>query len=305
MDLDPQKMNLRQLRYFCEVVESGSSAQAAARLFVASTAVSAQLAHLEADLGGELFDRSRRPMELTALGRYFYPRAKELLTTSVRLQEEAQAIAAGQGGWLAIGFVRSTMFSIVPRAVRRFRAMLPQVEVELLARPTEQQPSDLLTGRIQVGISRFVGAYDRVDGLTYTPLFDDPFVVALPADHRLAKRKSVQASALDELPFISYPRIPQPHYAEDVYRLFRKAGGNAVPGNHADEVNIALGMVASGLGFCLVGKSVCEGSRRDVAFVPIANFPEVARIVAVTRAHEENRIANSFVAALSEHVTTL
>ncbi len=70
-------MNLRQLRYFCEIVEAGSAAAAATRLHVAPTALSMQLGQLEDQLGGELFDRSRRPMELTALGRYFGKRLAE------------------------------------------------------------------------------------------------------------------------------------------------------------------------------------------------------------------------------------
>ena len=99
-------MNLRQLRYFCELVEAGSSVHAAERLCVAPTAVSMQLGQLEEHLGGELFDRSRRPMQLTSLGRFFYPRAKELLTQAARLGEEAKGIAAGRRGWLRIGFTR-------------------------------------------------------------------------------------------------------------------------------------------------------------------------------------------------------
>src|SRR5206468_10550495 len=86
-------MNLRQLRYFCEIVESGSAVAAASRLHVAPTALSMQLGQLEEELGGELFDRSRRPMELTALGRYFHPRARMLLAEAKHLQEEARGVA--------------------------------------------------------------------------------------------------------------------------------------------------------------------------------------------------------------------
>ena len=60
-------MNLKTMRYFCEVVEAGSAANAAERLFVAPTAISMQLAQLESQLGGELFDRSRRPVSYTHL----------------------------------------------------------------------------------------------------------------------------------------------------------------------------------------------------------------------------------------------
>ncbi|RQR23277.1 hypothetical protein DIE22_37270 [Burkholderia sp. Bp9142] len=127
-------------------------------------------------------------------------------------------------------------------------------------------------------------------------------MVALPADHRLARRKILKAEHLDDVPFIPFPRIPQTHYDEDTFSLLRRAGGNPVPSYHANEINIALGMVASGLGFSLVGRSVCEGCRRDVAFVRLANFPEVAKIMAVTRSREESRIVSSFVASLGTYL---
>src|SRR5881394_246102 len=124
-------MNLRQLRYFCEVVETGSAVRAARRLFVAQTAISMQLAQLEETLGGALFDRSRRPMELTALGKFFYPRARELLIEDRRLEEEARGLAAGKRGWLGVGFVRSVIYSVLPDAVRAFREAYPEVQLDL------------------------------------------------------------------------------------------------------------------------------------------------------------------------------
>ena len=108
-------MNLRQLKYFCEVVEARSAAHAAERLFVAPTAISMQLSQLEQHVGGLLFDRARRPMELTPLGRFFYPRAKELLSQARRLDDEVRGIAVGNRGWLGVGFIRSTLFSVFLR----------------------------------------------------------------------------------------------------------------------------------------------------------------------------------------------
>src|ERR1700722_9669953 len=125
-------MNLRQLRYFCAVVDAGSGAADAEAVFVAPTAISMQLTQLEGHLGGELFDRSRRPMELTSLGKYFYPRAKELLSHAGRLDDETRDIAAGKRGWLGIGFVRSTTFSVLPTAVRKFRQSCPEVHLDLV-----------------------------------------------------------------------------------------------------------------------------------------------------------------------------
>src|SRR5271166_3854029 len=125
-------MNFRQMRYFCDVVEAGSAVAAAERLHVAPTAISMQISQLEAALGGELFDRTRRPMEPTALGRFLYPRAKEILLTVARLEEDARAVAAGRIGWLAVGYSRSSIFSVLPRAVRAFKESYPDVKLELI-----------------------------------------------------------------------------------------------------------------------------------------------------------------------------
>jgi DNA-binding transcriptional LysR family regulator len=291
-------MNLRQLRYFCEIVEAGSAVTAAGRLHVAATALSMQMAQLEEALGGELFDRSRRPMELTALGRYFHPRARSLLGDVQRLHDETRSVAAGQSGVLAIGYTRSTIFSILPNAIRAFRATHPQVKVELLGLLSEHQHAALQSGRIQVGVSRYLGPVSPIDGLTFTRLLDDPIVVALPATHPLARRKSLRAAQLDPIPFITYPKDPQSRFAEHTISLLRSVGGQSGVACEASDIHTALGMVASHLGFCLVGRSVGGGSRRDLAFVPLASLKDTAAVFAVTQAGETGKLVASFVETL-------
>jgi DNA-binding transcriptional LysR family regulator len=291
-------MNLRQIRYLCEVVDAGSAAAAAARLHVAPTAISMQLAQLEAEFGGELFDRSRRPMDLTPLGRYFHPRAKALLAEAKRLEAETREVAAGRSGVLAIGYTRSAIFTILPRAIRAFRITHPDVKVELITLLSEHQYEQLLNGRIQVGISRYLGEVHAMDGLNFRPLFDDPFVLALPRAHPLAKRKSVRAMELNAAPFITYPKDPQSRFAEQMLAALRGAGGQSNVAHEANDIHTALGMVASGLGFCLVGRSVSEGNRDDIAFVRVRDINDTAAVVAVTKAGEASKLVTGFVDTL-------
>lgn len=291
-------MNLRQLRYFVEIAEAGTATAAAERLHVAPTALSMQLAALESRLGGALFDRSCRPMALTDLGRYFHPRAKALLADARRLHDEASKVATGRSGVLAVGYTRSTIFSVLPAAIRTFRKSHPAVRVELLSMLSEHQHDALQSGRIQVGVSRYLGPAPAVDGLRFTRLFDDPFVVALPAAHPLARRKTVRAGELDALGLITYPRDPQSRFAEHTVALLREAGGQASVAYEADEIHTALGMVASDLGFCLVGRSVAVGSRKDLAFLRVPGLTDSAAVYAVSRAGESGSTAEGFVAAL-------
>jgi LysR family transcriptional regulator, benzoate and cis,cis-muconate-responsive activator of ben and cat genes len=292
-------MNLRQLRYFCETLDAGSATAAAGRLHVAPTAISMQITQLEDLLGGELFDRSRRPMTLTALGRFLYPRAKELLSTLDRLEEDACDIAAGRSGWLAVGYTRSSIFSFLPQAVRTFREGHPQVQFELITMLSEHQPEQLLAGRIQVGIARSIGAVAPQTSLVYTKLFDDPFYLVVPIGHPFSRRKAIRAVELTDTPFVMYPKGIESRFADQVIMLLREAGARPVIAHEAREIHTALGLVASGLGCCLAGQSVSEGSRRDVVFVRVADLqPDASTVFAVTKAREVDRIAQLFLETL-------
>ncbi len=291
-------MNLRQMRYFCEVVDAGSAVQAAERLFVAPTAISMQLAQLERHLGGELFDRSRRPMELTTLGKFFYPRAKELLSQARRLDDEAHDIATGRRSWLGIGFARSAIFSVLPNAIRTFRESYPDVHLDLLEVLSEYQAAPLREGRLDIGISRFIGAFEQAPDLTQTILFEDPFVAVLPIQHPLAQQASVCAADLDALPFILYPKGAGSPFGQQMISIMKAAGAHPHVAYEAIEIHTALALVGAGLGATLVGRSIGENNRGDVVFVPVRDLHLGTTMVALTRADETSKIVAEFLATL-------
>lgn len=295
-------MNLRQLRYFCEVVEAGNARAAAQNLFVAPTAISMQLGQLEEQLGGRLFDRASRPMALTALGQFVFPKAKELLAAAERLETEARGIAAGKYGWLSIGFTRSTIFSIVPEAVRAMQAAAPDVHIELLEILTEHQAASLRSGAIHLGLARVVGPYTREPDLQYVELFDDPLVAAIPLQHPLAQRSSVRAADLDRLPYISYPRDANSLFSRQVLALLQAAGARPRLGHEAKELHTALGLAAAGLGTTVVGRSVAANNRTDLRFLPIADLQTPSKVIAVRKAGPQPVLAEEFLRILRAHL---
>lgn len=292
-------MNFRQLRYFCEVADSGTLARAAERLFVAPTAISMQIAQLEEGLGGTLFDRTARPMKLTPLGLFFLPRARELLANGQRLEEETRDVASGKSGWLGIGFVRSLLNSVLTDAVRAFRQRHPDVKLDLVELLSEHQPAQLRSGRIHIGLSRFAGPQEPPPDLRHELLFEDPFVIALPAEHRAAKRGKVSLAELSGLPLISYPKDPQSSFAQHVIGQLRALGMQPRVGHEAIEIHTALGLVAAGLGYAVVGASVAQRAQSDVAFVRLPALKALTTVVAVTRADEEGPLVTSMLTTLA------
>ncbi len=288
-------MNLRQLRYFCEVVDAGNANTAAHKLFVAPTAISMQMSQLEDLLGGKLFDRSSRPMTLTPLGRFVYPKAKELLADAGRLVEEAKGIASGNLGWLSIGFTRSTIFSVVPDAVREMKSAYPKVQIDLIEILTEHQAESIRKGGIHIGVSRTIGEFEAEPDLAYTPLFKEALIAAIPMHHPLAARKSLKASDLDEMPFISYPKDSHSNFSKLSLRLLEAAGAKPRIGYEAKEIHTALGLVAAGLGATLVGKTVAVNNRTDVCFLPIRGARMTAKVFAVHKRDEYSRLTDAFL----------
>lgn len=295
-------MNLRQIRYFCEVVAAGSAVHAAQRLHVAPTAISMQLAQLESLLGGELFDRSRRPMELTALGKFFHPRAQELLTQAQRLEDETKGIAAGSHGWLGVAFARTSTFSILPRAIRRFRDAYPQVQLDLLEAVSEYQPEQMRQGRIDIGISRFLGDIKVPADLHYTTIMDDPLVAALPVSHPLAQRSSICLADFATVPFILYPKDIHSPFGQQMLDILRQAGVTPVIAYSAMEIYTTLSLIGGGLGGTLVARSISENKRPDVAFVPVSDIRTTTTLVAITRPDEDNKLVTAFLEILASSV---
>lgn len=306
--MSSNKLNLKQLRYFCEIVNTGNARAAADNLFVAPTAISMQLAALEESLGGLLFDRSSRPMVLTPLGHFVFPKAQELLAAAGRLEREAQGVAAGNLGWLSIGFTRSTIFSILPDAVRAMQAVYPDIRIDLVELLTENQPASLRNGAIHLGVGRTMGPHVTEPDLAYTLLLNDPLVAAIPIQHPLAKRQSISALDLEALPFISYPGMANSLFSRQVLAVLLAAGSSPRIGHEAKEIHTALGLVAAGLGAAVVGRSVSKNNRTDICFVPIADITAHSSVFTMRMKDHKNLLVDEFLrivdSQLASHVAS-
>ncbi|EGR0521759.1 LysR family transcriptional regulator [Vibrio cholerae] len=291
-------MNLKQIRYFCEIVKVGSAAQAAKNLYVAPTAISMQISQLETELGGQLFDRTTRPMELTDLGNFFYPRATDILANTKQLEREAKEIVAGQHGWLGVGFIRSALFSFLPSAIRAFRTEHPEVKLNLVEELSDYQPESIRCGKFHVGISRFIGPPVVPEEFSYRELMQDSFVAAIPINHHLASRTSLSLRELCNEEFIAYPKDPLSVFSEQLLSLFRENELKPRVAYEAVEINTAIALVSAGLGCTLVGKSISSHQSNDVVFIPVDDLKTKSIVGAIFLSDEKNVLIDEFLKCL-------
>jgi DNA-binding transcriptional LysR family regulator len=214
-------MELRQLTYFVTVAEELHFGRAADRLHIVQSAVSQQIQRLERELGAELFDRSPRRVRLTAAGERLLPEARAVLVAA----ERARAAVAPPPG-LRIG-TSTGLGAHLDRVLAAFAERAPDVQVELFSLPAAERLAQVAGGQLDAA---FVRAARPVPGVRVLPLWPDPLVAALPADHPLAGRPEIDLAELAGLPLALTPRRNNPALVDLVVGACREAGFEPPPG---------------------------------------------------------------------------
>jgi DNA-binding transcriptional LysR family regulator len=284
-------IELRHLRYFCAVARELNFSRAAEQLHIAQPPLSRQIRDLEDEIGGELFDRRSRPLKLTPAGRFFQIQAQQVLDRVTEVKAATARIAGGSRTWFALGFVPSTLYGALPEVIRRFREGQPAVELSLFEMTTTQQIDALKTGRIDVGIGRLPVEDDQVVG---DLIRREPVVAALSARHPLARHKRLTLARLATEPLLLYPANPRPSYADQVLEMFHSRALVPKVALETNEVQTAIGLVVSGLGYALVPESV-KGLHRDgVKYVPLADKGVSTPIIMNLRRDDDSELTNYF-----------
>lgn len=261
-------IEIRHLRYFLAVADERNFSKAAARLNMAQPPLSRQIQHLEAELGVTLFNRDSRPLSLTPGGSLFREQALGVMQRMDEMRGTMKRFVAAEKPRFVIGFVPSVIYARLPRVIRGFREIEPDVELSLIEMMSLEQIAALKDGRIDVGFGRV-----RFDdpALRREVLREERLVVALPLGHRLAGELPVPLSALAGEALIVYPREPRPSYADQVLSLFRDHGLEPTRIYEVRELQTAIGLVASTVGICIVPASVRLLERGDVVYREIAD----------------------------------
>lgn len=259
-------MDLRHLRYFITVATEGSFSRAAERLNMAQPPLSRQIQQLEEELGVRLLDRGR-PLKLTEAGRHLFEQGAQILQRMEEIKTTTRRIGMRMVFQFNIGFVASTLYDALPKLIREFRIHAPQVNVQLLEMTTLEQMAALKDGRIDVGFGRL---RFEDEALVREVLREEPLCVAVAAGHPLTQAEARPRLAdLQAEPLILYPHSPRPSYADQVLSFYRSAGLSPQIGMEARDVQTALGLVASGMGICIVPASIRRLGRDDVRLLDL------------------------------------
>jgi LysR family hydrogen peroxide-inducible transcriptional activator len=182
--MNAHPFSLRQLQYAVAVAETGGFRRAAERCHVSQPSLSAQLAQLESVLGVRLFERDRRRVLPTAAGEALVARAKRVLVDADDLAAAAAQLGDPLAGPLHLGVIPTVSPYLLPDATSALRASCPRLSVRWTEEKTDVLLASLREGRLDgVLLARVAG----LDDLECATVIEDPFVLATPHGHPLAR----------------------------------------------------------------------------------------------------------------------
>src|SRR5580700_9139561 len=257
------KIEFRHLRYFVAVSETLHFGKAAERLGMAQPPLSQQIRDLERNLGHALFDRTTRGVRLTRVGQFFLDRVRNTLAKVGEDVDTARRLGSGQEGVLTIGFSGSTMFTALPKVIRLYRSVNPNVELRLRELVTAEQLPSLLDGTLDLG---FLRDGEPREGLTIETILRERFIAVLPIRHRLGDKATIRPGDLRNEPFVLFARRMGPLAFDRTIACCEAEGFRPKVVQEAPQWPTVVRLVAAGSGISLAPACVANFAMPGVVY---------------------------------------
>lgn len=290
-------MELRHLRYVVALAEHLHFGRAASQLHIAQPSLSHQIRQLEGELGVRLLARTKRRVRLTEPGRHFFQEAGQILAHADQAALVARRASVGQVGKLRVGFAYWMDVAMIGRMIHEFAESHPGVQVELRNFSVPLQVAALREERLDVG---FVRPPLGEPSLQTKLILTEPFVAAIPHDHRLAHRRHIALSLLKQESFILFAREAVPRFYDLAVRLCREAGFVPYVRTEADQPQMLLGLVGAGAGVSLVPASATNIQLPGVVFLRLRPSAPILETAVAWRRDGEAPLIDRFVRIAQE-----
>ncbi|MGA8907785.1 MAG: LysR family transcriptional regulator [Acidobacteriaceae bacterium] len=282
----------RQIEAFRAVMLTGAMTSAAKAIHVSQPAISRLVRDLEAELGLSLFGRRGNSVVPTAEAHSLMAEVERHFTGLAHLRSVADDIRAGRRASLRIAALPAMAAGFAPRFVAAFCRRRPNLKVSIEGLPSSVIRDGVTTGHYDVGMTAF--PFNR-DSLVVYPL-EDAAVVAMPTDHRLARRKTVKVQDLRDENFVALSKSDT-HPIHNILQAVRRRQAL-----DTQLSMIACVLVLEGMGIAIVDPfSASEYIERGLVVRPLEPAMTIGTAVVCSRGRPLSAIAQSFLDEFLEH----
>jgi LysR family hydrogen peroxide-inducible transcriptional activator len=250
-------LTLRQLRYLDALARHGHFGRAADECSVSQPALSMQISELEKELGAKLVEHLQGASVLTEIGREVARRAADMLSAARDLADSARSSAHPLSGPLHVGIIPTLAPYVLPRLLPELQCRYPELSLELIESQTRTLLGELRRGALDVLLLAL--PVDQAD-LETLPMFEDHFLLAVPADDPLPERSRACTRDVDARRLIL---LEEGHCLRDQALAYCSRRSTTDTGLGATSLATIMQMVASGYGVTLVPEVAIDAEVRD------------------------------------------
>lgn len=286
-------MELRHLRYFLAVAEEGHFGRAAEKLNIVQPALSMQIKALEAELGGALFIRTSRRVELTEAGVLLLTEARRTLEQAEHTRQTVERAMRGETGRVRVGFAGNAIFSGKLIAdLRLFRQRFPDAELMIQEVGPQEQVEAILAGQMDIGYTPVHSNLTALD-IAVRRIGDWDILVAMTDDHPLAQHEELTMDMLAGQPLVLYD-------AHDVHEhlyitLMQKLGERCHIAYRSGSTLSILAMAATGLGLAPIPAPLQQVAIPGLVYRRLNEPDLTANLVIVSRKHEPSEAVKAYL----------
>jgi DNA-binding transcriptional LysR family regulator len=288
---------LLDLRAFLAVLDLGGFHKAAAALNLSQPALSRRIQSLEAAVGAPLLERTTRHVAATAIGRSIEPLARRLIEELEESIESLTGTGQRRSAQVTLACVPTAAFYFLPSVIERFNAQYPHIRFRILDLSANEALESVARGEAEFGINLTGSSHPE---LVFTPLVDDPFVLACRRDHPLSKRRRLTWNDLEGQAVIGVSRNSGNRTILDA--ALARAKVRLEFFYEVNHLTTSLGLVERGLGISVLPKLATPPNGHPTIVTKPIHDPEVKRTIGIIerRAARLSPVAQRFRDMLME-----
>ena len=193
-------VSFRQVQIFVCIAQSHTFAQAAEKMCLSQPALSSSIKKMESQLGGLMFSRTTRKVELSPEGRQFLPVAVRLMGDWQDAFSDLHNLFSLGQGTLSIAAMPSFAAGLLPSILQQFKTEFPNIKLSVTDVVMESVIKDVQAGRAEIGFSF---EHEKMDGLEFHSILTDDFIAVLPVNHPLSEHQALSWSHIALYPFVA------------------------------------------------------------------------------------------------------
>ncbi len=269
-------MDIQQLKNFLVLCETLNFRKAAERINIVQPALSRQVQLLENEVQAQLFNRNNRTVTLTEAGIFFQKESNRILQDLDKTILKTAQLHKGEAGEIKITHASSAMNTVVPSFLVKVKHTWPDLKTTAQETSNSEQIDMLLTRKTDLGVAPNIMLPPEVNSRI---LYKENFVLILPKQHPLAKKKLTDLSILKNETFILPQLSTGIGYVEAILQICQDFGFKPKVAHESAHSIAVLRLVEAGLGISIEPISSVRGADMNIKLVELKNIPQKAAMI--------------------------